>query len=92
MRLLPTSILRSSLIIGETKNTYTVSTLFIASFAGAGEKTLSSVKKVQKSLVKMCEIGIDNITYLERDECALYHRDWSNVVEGKNNMEYCYPL
>lgn len=80
LMLAPTSITRSDLVLKVKGEKSLVSTTFIANFGNGREKFLNKKGWVLTSLLR-CGESIDNpvSTYLGKNECCLYYRDWSNV-------------
>ena len=78
--LIPVSITRSSLILKVKGSKTFVSTTFIAYFGQGREKFLNSKEWVLSSLLKDGEYGVKEPvnTYLNKDTCTLYFKDWSN--------------
>ena len=75
MALLPISILRSTLIVKETKNKLFVSTTFIAKFEDLSNKFLNKKGWVDKNLFNKSDEGDKQLL---KSDCTLYYRDWLN--------------
>ena len=69
----PIVVTRSIEVIGKN-----VSVVFTARFEGGTEKMLRDVRK-DNGTTKPCDVGVDNVAVLSRDDSPLYRLDWTTV-------------
>ena len=63
--------------VSKTKSKLSI--VFIARFEDGTEKFLRDVRATLTDLVRVDEIGSDNVKFISRDDCPLYRLDWSDV-------------
>ena len=87
MALIPSFIFIESLIVKSNDKKDFVSTTFTARFEDGSEKLLNLKKWALKGLTRTCDL--DGKTLLSKNNCALYHRDWSkNPLLGTWEKNY----
>ena len=89
--LIPVSISVSQLALNIKKNKTLVSTTHIAYFGNGVEKMLNKKAWIPTSLVNTTEVGYGEPinTYLSKNSCTLFYRDWSNnPIFGDFNVDY----
>jgi hypothetical protein len=77
----PILIMRNICHLAEKKNYFIDQISWYAEFADGSNKTIHYEKKVKKDIVK--ESDYTSSVLMKKDECALFHKDWSLYTDGQ---------